>query len=154
MTVTPNSSRNGFLFGFVGITCFLAEASAAGGAGALSIPGVKTTYSILKEGPVDAPTVDINDRVEVHAKGTVKSTGKTFWNTRDKGETFTYTAGGGVIKGWDMGARGMKQGELRKLNIPFDEGYGSRGFPAWGIPPNGDLIFEIEVVSVKKKHEL
>ena len=28
---------------------------------------------------------------------------------------------------------------------PRDEGYGAGGFPAWGIPPNGGLLFEIEV---------
>jgi FKBP-type peptidyl-prolyl cis-trans isomerase len=31
----------------------------------------------------------------------------------------------------------MKKGEVRKLVIPADEGYGAGGFPAWGIPPNG-----------------
>ena len=34
------------------------------------------------------------------------------------------------------------------------EGYGSRGFPAWGIPPNGGLQFEIEVLSIAGKTEL
>ena len=43
----------------------------------------------------------------------------------------------------------MKVGEIRKLKIPADEGYGARGFPAWGIPPNGGLNFEIEVLSIK-----
>jgi hypothetical protein len=37
------------------------------------------------------------------------------------------------------------QGEVRNLDIPADEGYGKNGFPAWGIPPNGGLLFEIEV---------
>ena len=37
------------------------------------------------------------------------------------------------------------QGEVRNLDIPADEGYGKSGFPAWGIPPNGGLLFEIEV---------
>jgi U3 small nucleolar RNA-associated protein 21 len=31
----------------------------------------------------------------------------------------------------------MKKGEVRKLVIPADEGYGADGFPAWGIPPGG-----------------
>ena len=37
------------------------------------------------------------------------------------------------------------QGEVRRLDIPAEEGYGANGFPAWGIPPNGGLLFEIEV---------
>ena len=60
-----------------------------------------------------------------------------------------------VIVGWDQGCLGMKIGEIRDLQIPFDEGYGARGFPAWGIPPNGGLNFNIEVLSIQgKKGEL
>lgn len=59
---------------------------------------------------------------------------------------FTYDAGvNKVIKGWDFGCLGMKLGETRRLSIPAEEGYGAGGFPAWGIPPNGSLDFEIEV---------
>ena len=42
----------------------------------------------------------------------------------------------------------MSLGEVRKLTIPADEGYGKRGFPAWGIPPGGTLFFEIEVLKI------
>ena len=76
---------------------------------------------------------------------------KKFWSTKDAGQKpFTYQAGvGGVIKGWDQGCLGMKVGEVRILNIPADEGYGASGFPAWGIPANGGLTFEIEVLQIK-----
>ena len=43
----------------------------------------------------------------------------------------------------------MKLGEVRKLRIPADEGYGASGFPAWGIPAGGTLLFEIELLEVK-----
>ena len=67
-------------------------------------------------------------------------------------QPFTYDAGvGGVITGWDQGCLGMAVGETRKLDIPAEEGYGAGGFPAWGIPPNGGLLFEIEVLSIKGK---
>ena len=63
-----------------------------------------------------------------------------------------YKAGvGGVITGWDRGLLGASVGETRKLNIPAAEGYGAQGFPAWGIPPNGALFFEIEVLSIAGK---
>ena len=39
----------------------------------------------------------------------------------------------------------MAIGEVRRLDIPADEGYGAGGFQAWGIPPNGGLLLEIEV---------
>lgn len=43
----------------------------------------------------------------------------------------------------------MRLGEVRKLLIPADEGYGARGFPAWGIPAGGTLNFEIEVLKIE-----
>ena len=96
------------------------------------------THSLLPHHPTTPPSV--------------KQTGKKFWSTHDAGQSpFTYQAGvGKVIKGWDQGCLGMKQGESRKLLIPASEGYGERGFPAWGIPPGGTLDFTIEVLEIKK----
>ena len=48
-----------------------------------------------------------------------------------------------------QGCLGMKLGEVRKLDIPALEGYGAGGFPAWGIPPNGGLLFEIEILKIQ-----
>mmetsp|Transcript_54806 Transcript_54806/g.128135 ORF Transcript_54806/g.128135 Transcript_54806/m.128135 type:complete len:118 (-) Transcript_54806:163-516(-) len=113
-----------------------------------AIPGVQTTYELVKEGT--GAVVGKGATVTVHATGTVKQTGKKFWSTKDAGQQpFQYQAGvGKVITGWDQGCLGMKIGEVRKLDIPADEGYGASGFPAWGIPPNGGLLFEIEVLSI------
>eukprot|EP00444_Apocalathium_aciculiferum_P010288 CAMPEP_0183387330 /NCGR_PEP_ID=MMETSP0370-20130417/3116_1 /TAXON_ID=268820 /ORGANISM="Peridinium aciculiferum, Strain PAER-2" /LENGTH=155 /DNA_ID=CAMNT_0025565895 /DNA_START=77 /DNA_END=544 /DNA_ORIENTATION=- len=116
-----------------------------------AIQGVQTTYKTLTEGTGDA-VVEKGDTVTVHATGIVRQTDKKFWSTKDSGQQpFTYTAGGGVITGWDKGAMGMKIGEVRLLMIPAAEGYGANGFPAWGIPKNGDLSFEIEVLTIKGK---
>ena len=40
---------------------------------------------------------------------------------------------------------------LRLLLTPhvFPEAYGARGFPAWGIPANSDLTFEIQVPTIE-----
>ena len=43
----------------------------------------------------------------------------------------------------------MNVGGKREIVIPAHEGYGASGFPAWGIPPNGTLNFEIEVLSMQ-----
>ncbi|CAE7947582.1 FKBP12, partial [Symbiodinium sp. KB8] len=114
------------------------------------VEGANTIYTVLKEG-TGYGYVEPGDEVTVHATGLVRDTKTKFWSTKDPGqEPFTYTAGGGVIKGWDYGARGMRRGEIRGLRIPAGEGYGPRGFPSWGIPPDADLLFEIEVLDIKR----
>jgi len=43
----------------------------------------------------------------------------------------------------------MSLGECAKIHCSPDYAYGPGGFPAWGIMPNSELIFEIEVLSFK-----
>ena len=115
------------------------------------IPGYETTKQTITAG--SGPVVAKGDTVTVHATGIVEEGNKKFWSTKDPGQQpFTYQAGvGKVITGWDQGCLGMNVGETRKLRIPAHEGYGAGGFPAWGIPPGGTLLFEIEVLSIKGK---
>ena len=75
--------------------------------------------------------------------------GKKFDSSLDYGKPFSFALGAGqVIKGWDEGVAGMKIGGKRTLMIPASLGYGARGAGA-DIPPNANLIFDVELLDVK-----
>ncbi|MGH3294673.1 MAG: FKBP-type peptidyl-prolyl cis-trans isomerase [Trebonia sp.] len=87
------------------------------------------------------------DTVEVHDVGVSFSTGEEFDASWNRGEPLRFRLGvGQVIQGWDQGVQGMKVGGRRKLVIPPDLGYGSRG-AAGAIKPNETLIFVCDLVS-------
>jgi FKBP-type peptidyl-prolyl cis-trans isomerase FkpA len=74
--------------------------------------------------------------------------GRKFDSSKDRRDPFRFDLGAGmVIRGWDEGVQGMQVGGTRRLVIPPQLGYGSRG--AGGvIPPNATLLFEVELLGV------
>lgn len=90
--------------------------------------------------------------VSVHYTGWLEQNGDKgdkFDSSLDRGKPFVFPLGKGrVIKGWDEGVAGMKVGGKRTLMIPSELGYGARGAGSV-IPPNSDLIFEVELLGVK-----
>ena len=113
--------------------------------------GYTTTASglqFLDEKVGDGTEAKSGNNVEVHYTGTLKN-GKKFDSSRDRNEPFSFPLGRGkVIKGWDEGVAGMKEGGKRKLMIPPELGYGARG-AGNVIPANAELIFEVELLKVK-----
>ena len=53
-----------------------------------------------------------------------------------------------MIRGWDEGFKGMQIGGKRTIQIPSEFGYGRRG-AGNVIPPNADLIFDVELLGIK-----
>ena len=103
--------------------------------------GVK--YETLKAG--DGPEAKVGQKVRVHYTGTLDD-GRTFDSSRQKGEPFAFTLGEGkVIRGWDDALRCMKVGEIRRLTLPPEAGYGAIGQPP-NIPPNATLHFVVELL--------
>ena len=56
-----------------------------------------------------------------------------------------------LIPGWVEALSMMKPGDRWMLYIPSKLAYGERGTPGGPIPPNADLMFEVEMVDVLKK---
>ena len=90
--------------------------------------------------------------VTVHYTGWLYENGEKttkFDSSVDRREPFSFVLGvGQVIKGWDSGFNGMQVGGSRTIIIPSSMGYGSRG-AGDVIPPNSDLIFEVELVEIQ-----
>jgi FKBP-type peptidyl-prolyl cis-trans isomerase len=85
--------------------------------------------------------------VTAHYTGALAKTGVIFESSKDRGEPATFPLAQ-VIKGWQEGVPGMKEGGKRRLIIPAELAYGEQGSPP-AIGPNEPLVFDIELVSVK-----
>jgi FKBP-type peptidyl-prolyl cis-trans isomerase len=94
------------------------------------------------------PQAGSGQEVTVHYTGWLTN-GTKFDSSRDRGEPFKFSLGRGqVIRGWDEGVAGMKVGGRRRLVIPPDLGYGSRG--AGGVIAAGaTLLFNVELLGVR-----
>ncbi|RYZ23036.1 MAG: FKBP-type peptidyl-prolyl cis-trans isomerase [Chitinophagaceae bacterium] len=112
-------------------------------------PGVKTTasglqYEVLKEGSGPKPAA--TDQVVAHYAGTLID-GTKFDNSYDRGQPITIGLNQ-VIKGWTEGLQLMPVGAKYRFFIPYQLGYGMQD--AGAIPAGSALIFEVELLEIKK----
>jgi peptidylprolyl isomerase len=86
--------------------------------------------------------------VAVHYTGWLSDSGLKFDSSLDRGTPIELTIGAGqVIPGWEEGLLGMMVGGRRRLVIPPELGYGAAGRSP--IPPNAELVFDVELVEIK-----
>ncbi|HLO24909.1 MAG TPA: FKBP-type peptidyl-prolyl cis-trans isomerase [Geobacteraceae bacterium] len=121
---------------------FLAKVAAVKGA-------VKTesglVYLSLKEGSGATPSE--TDTVKVHYRGTFTD-GQEFDSSYKRDEPSMFPLNG-LIKCWTEGVRKMKVGGKAKLVCPPAIAYGEKGAGSV-IPPNATLIYEVELIDVRK----
>ena len=103
-------------------------------------------YQILQKGSGSQATKGAT--VSVHYKGQL-SDGTVFDSSYKRKEPIEFALGTGqVIAGWDEGVALLNVGDKARFVIPSHLGYGAQG--AGGvIPPNANLIFDVELVEVK-----
>ena len=106
-----------------------------------SVEKLKITDTKVGTGKV----VEKGGTVTAHYTGALAKDCTIFESSYDSGSPASFPLDN-VIKGWQEGVPGMKEGGERRLIIPADQAYGSTEIP--GIPANSDLVFDIVLVSV------
>lgn len=112
-----------------------------------------TTASGLKIHDITVGTGEspkMGQTVSVHYSGRLEN-GTEFDSSRKMGPASPpaqFALGPGLIQAWNEGLQTMKVGGKRQLFIPSSLGYGAQGRPP-RIPPNSNLIFEIELLEIK-----
>lgn len=100
----------------------------------------------LSEG--SGQTIPENATITAHYTGALCKDGTIFQSSHDFGKPVTFGLSE-VIPGWTQGVPGMKVGGVRRLIIPAKLAYGAKQAAA-NIPPNSDLVFDIELVSLER----
>jgi len=96
----------------------------------------------------DGQEVPVGATITAHYTGALCADGTIFESSKDyAGNPATFGLDQ-VIDGWTQGVPGMKVGGTRRLLIPAAQAYGQRRASAM-IPPNSDLVFDIELLAVK-----
>ena len=116
---------------------------------------IKKTASGLKYSVLTKGTGKVHpkwgDTVKVHYSGWLASTKKLFDSSVKRGKPAEFALGM-VIEGWNEGLELMTVGSRFLFHIPAELGYGKRGNAS--IPPDSELIFEVELLGLTAGPEL
>jgi FKBP-type peptidyl-prolyl cis-trans isomerase len=131
------------------VACGLAAASACGSTDITTLQTTDTKAGTGTEA-VAGTEVTVHYTGWLYDAGAEGQRGTKFDSSRDRGEPFTFQLGSGqVIRGWDEGFMNMQLGESARLTMTGDYANGAKGFPAWKIPPNATLVFDVEIIRIE-----
>jgi FKBP-type peptidyl-prolyl cis-trans isomerase len=103
----------------------------------------KVKKVVIRDGVGRSP--NDSEKALIHYTGFLPN-GTVFDSSRTR-KPLQFTIGVGVIRGWSIGVRSMRRGEIANLTIDHDYGYGERGYPPV-IPPKATLGFEMELLAI------
>ena len=139
------------------VVCLLVSLAACGGGDgggnptAPTVPAQPFTITDLRVGTgdeaVNGKTLTVHYALWFFSTTGTDNKG-TLVQTSVGGSPFQFVLGTNqVIRGWDQGLVGMKVGGVRRLVVPPELAYGATG--QGPIPPNQNLVFEVELVGVQ-----
>lgn len=137
---------------FLGVAVLLAVAASAcsGGSDTPTAPSANVPFSTVDVRVGTGAEATTGRPVSVNYAGyNYSSTAAENKGTRFDAGSFSFTVGTGVIPGFSQGVIGMRVGGLRRVIIPPSLGYGNNPPAGSGIPANGTLVFDIELVAVQ-----
>jgi FKBP-type peptidyl-prolyl cis-trans isomerase len=105
-----------------------------------------TELQIIDLVPGNGDVVSEGATIAAHYTGALAHDGTIFQSSHDFGDAISFGLNH-VIEGWTKGVPGMKVGGTRRLIIPAAMAYGPSS-PSPNIPPNSDLVFDIDLVTL------
>jgi len=122
----------------------------------------KQTLSSTSHGDGEARKAWHGARARLHLKGTILSSlsgrrvGEVFEDTRERGEPLLLLLGRGVlVPGLEKAVESMCEGEVAKITIQPEGGYGAAGSPsAPCVPGSAVLLYEVELLSLQTEGDL
>ena len=113
--------------------------------------GVQTLPSglsivVLESGDSGGLSPSETDGVRIHYEGRFADTSEFFDSSWSAGGPVEHTAGG-FVAGFSEALMMMRAGDRYLVHIPAELAYGEAGIDG-GIPPNADLMFQIELLDV------
>ena len=116
----------------------------------ITLEGAKVTASglqYLEEKAGDGPAPNIGDIISMHYVATLSNGTELFSSYKMNQPAITAWGKKKLLPGWEEGIGLMKAGGKSKFVIPPDLAFGAKGDNQ--IPPNSQIILEVELLSVK-----